>query len=81
MAAILTRRFVVGGIGAGLFLRTRRAWAERQYGPGVTDAEIKLGTTAPYSGPASAYGLYGQSGVGCGARNSAPSQYFWRDSR
>jgi branched-chain amino acid transport system substrate-binding protein len=29
---------------------------EKQYGPGVTDTEIKLGQTAPYSGPASAYG-------------------------
>ena len=34
----------------------RRAKA---YGPGVTDSEIKLGTTSPYSGPASAYGVYG----------------------
>jgi branched-chain amino acid transport system substrate-binding protein len=29
--------------------------AQKQYGPGVTDAEIKIGTTTPYSGPASAY--------------------------
>src|SRR3977135_4188440 len=36
------------------------SWA-KNYGPGVTDSEIKLGTTAPYSGPASAYGLYGQA--------------------
>ena len=32
------------------------AAADKQYGPGVTDAEIKVGQTAPYSGPASAYG-------------------------
>jgi branched-chain amino acid transport system substrate-binding protein len=31
------------------------AWAQKQYGPGVTDTEIKIGTTTPYSGPASAY--------------------------
>src|SRR6201996_7440145 len=31
------------------------AMAQKQYGPGVTDTEIKLGTTAPFSGPASAY--------------------------
>jgi branched-chain amino acid transport system substrate-binding protein len=30
-------------------------WAQKQYGPGVTDTEIKIGTTTPYSGPASAY--------------------------
>jgi branched-chain amino acid transport system substrate-binding protein len=29
--------------------------AQKQYGPGVTDTEIKIGTTTPYSGPASAY--------------------------
>jgi branched-chain amino acid transport system substrate-binding protein len=28
--------------------------AQKQYGPGVTDTEIKIGTTTPYSGPASA---------------------------
>ena len=29
--------------------------AQKKYGPGVTDTEIKIGTTTPYSGPASAY--------------------------
>src|SRR5436305_15228002 len=29
--------------------------AQKQYRPGVTDTEIKIGTTTPYSGPASAY--------------------------
>jgi branched-chain amino acid transport system substrate-binding protein len=36
------------------------ASAEQKYGPGVTDAEIKLGQTIPYSGPASAYANYGR---------------------
>jgi branched-chain amino acid transport system substrate-binding protein len=31
------------------------ARAAKQYGPGVSDSEIKLGNTAPYSGPASSY--------------------------
>ena len=31
------------------------ALAQKRYGPGVTDTEIKIGTTTPYSGPASAY--------------------------
>lgn len=31
--------------------------AEKSYGPGVTDTEIKIGNIAPYSGPASAYSL------------------------
>jgi branched-chain amino acid transport system substrate-binding protein len=30
--------------------------AEKKYGPGVTDTEIKIGNTTPYSGPASAFG-------------------------
>jgi branched-chain amino acid transport system substrate-binding protein len=32
----------------------------RNYGPGVTDTEIKIGQTMPYSGPASAYGTIGR---------------------
>jgi hypothetical protein len=32
------------------------AAAEKQYGPGVTDKEIKIGQTSAYCGPASAYG-------------------------
>jgi branched-chain amino acid transport system substrate-binding protein len=31
------------------------AFAQKSYGPGVSDVEIKIGTTTPYSGPASAY--------------------------
>jgi branched-chain amino acid transport system substrate-binding protein len=31
------------------------ALAQKQYGPGASDTEIKIGTTTPYSGPASAY--------------------------
>ncbi len=37
------------------------AWAQKNYGPGVTDTEIKIGQTMPYSGPASAYGTIGRS--------------------
>src|SRR3979409_1715198 len=38
-----------------LSLATTPAPAQKQYSPGVTDTEIKIGTTTPYSGPASAY--------------------------
>jgi branched-chain amino acid transport system substrate-binding protein len=34
--------------------------AEKHYGPGVTDSEIKIGQTVPYSGPASAFSSYGR---------------------
>ncbi len=36
------------------------ASAEKKYGPGVTDTEIKIGNIMPYSGPASAYGMNGK---------------------
>jgi len=35
--------------------------AQKKYDPGVTDKEIKLGHTNPYSGPLSAYGVIGQA--------------------
>src|ERR1700676_3886089 len=34
--------------------------AEKKYGPGVSDTEIKVGQTVPYSGPASAFSSYGR---------------------
>ena len=34
---------------------------ETKYDPGVTDTEIKIGQTMPYSGPASAYGTIGRA--------------------
>ena len=38
------------------------AWAQKKYGPGVTDTEIKIGQTAPYSGNVSALGAMGKAG-------------------
>src|SRR5258708_8179949 len=38
-----------------LALAATPALAQKQYSPGATDTEIKIGTTTPYSGPASAY--------------------------
>ncbi|WP_322516591.1 ABC transporter substrate-binding protein [Rhodopseudomonas palustris] len=37
------------------------ALAQKKYGPGASDTEIKLGNTVPYSGPASAYGILGKT--------------------
>jgi len=36
------------------------AVAQKKYGPGVTDTEIKIGQTAPYSGPLSSLGIFGR---------------------
>ena len=35
--------------------------AQKSYDPGVTDTEIKIGNTGPYSGPASSYGTVGRT--------------------
>jgi branched-chain amino acid transport system substrate-binding protein len=60
---LISRRTTIAGLGATAltFGRGSGARAANNYGPGVTDTEIKLGTTAPYSGPASGYGVYGQA--------------------
>lgn len=39
------------------------AFAQKHYDQGVTDTEIKLGQTAPYSGPVSAYGTFGKASL------------------
>jgi branched-chain amino acid transport system substrate-binding protein len=45
----------IAAFGAG------NAFAEKRYGPGATDSEIKIGQTMPYSGPASAYATTGRA--------------------
>ena len=45
----------------GLVLASAVVFAAGQYGPGASDAEIKIGNTMPYSGPASAYGIIGKT--------------------
>jgi len=46
---------------AALASGTRAALADNA--PGITDTEIKIGQTMPYSGPASAYGVIGKADV------------------
>ena len=56
---MLTRRsFIQSSAAAALFASAGRARADT---PGVTDTEIKIGQTMPYSGPASAYGVIGRT--------------------
>jgi len=40
---------------AALAMAATPASAQRSYGPGASNSEIRIGTTTPYSGPASAY--------------------------
>ena len=58
-----TRMQTIAVAAAVLFLiwGNAPAYAEKHYGPGVTDTEIKLGQTMPYSGPASAYATIGRA--------------------
>jgi branched-chain amino acid transport system substrate-binding protein len=44
-----------------LSLAVSSAFAQKKYAPGITDTEIKIGQTMPYSGPASAYGTFGKA--------------------
>ena len=44
-----------------LWAAASTAVAQKKYGPGVTDTEIKIGQTHPYSGPVSALGTMGKS--------------------
>ena len=57
-----TRRLFVGGATASAaLLGSRLAQAQKKYDDGVTDKEIKIGHTNPYSGPASSYGVIGKN--------------------
>jgi branched-chain amino acid transport system substrate-binding protein len=46
---------------AGMTVAAMPAAADKNYAPGVSDSEIKIGQTEPYSGPASAYGAIGKA--------------------
>jgi branched-chain amino acid transport system substrate-binding protein len=57
----ITRRSILAATPSLLALTALPTRAEKQYGPGVTDTEIKIGNTGPYSGPASSYGTIPKS--------------------
>jgi branched-chain amino acid transport system substrate-binding protein len=48
-------------LATNLILAGELAFAAEQYGPAVSDTEIKIGNTMPYSGPASGYSAIGKS--------------------
>jgi branched-chain amino acid transport system substrate-binding protein len=50
-------RAIVPILFAGLFAAGGASAAEKKYGPGVTDTEIKIGQTVPFSGPASSFAI------------------------
>jgi len=57
----MKQTIVTGLAAASLVLASGLAFAAGQYGPGVSDTEIKIGNTMPYSGPASALSSVGKA--------------------
>ena len=57
----ITRRSILAAAPGAVAFAALPARAEKKYGPGVTDTEIKIGNTGPYSGPASSYGTIPKS--------------------
>ena len=57
-----TRRTFLASSAAAAAPSATGAWPARaDNAPGITDTEIKIGQTMPYSGPASAYGVIGKT--------------------
>jgi branched-chain amino acid transport system substrate-binding protein len=57
----LSRRTILAAAPSALVLGAPFVARAKNYGPGVTDTEIKIGNTVPYSGPASSYGTIGKA--------------------
>ena len=57
----INRRAFAAGSAAFALASPSIGYAQKKYDPGVTDKEIKLGHTNPYSGPLSAYGTIGKA--------------------
>jgi ABC-type branched-subunit amino acid transport system substrate-binding protein len=55
------RQFLQTTAAAAAALATGSLRARAENAPGITDKEIKIGQTMPYSGPASAYGVIGRT--------------------
>src|SRR5450432_3739976 len=52
---------LVAGAAVAIALSVSQASAQKKYDTGATDAEIKIGQTVPFSGPASAYAGIGKT--------------------
>jgi branched-chain amino acid transport system substrate-binding protein len=58
---MFTRRTFLQSSAAAAAFAASASSARADNAPGVTDTEIKIGQTMPYSGPASAYGVIGRT--------------------
>jgi branched-chain amino acid transport system substrate-binding protein len=57
----MNKRMLLASIAGAAMIVAGPALAQKKYGPGASDTEIKVGNLMPYSGPASAYGLIGKT--------------------
>lgn len=59
---MITRRFLFqSAVAAAAYSAQGFRAAQADHAPGVTDTEIKIGQTMPYSGPVSAFGVIGRT--------------------
>src|SRR5271169_2820505 len=58
---MITRRTFLQSSAAAAAFAASASSARADNAPGITDTEIKIGQTMPYSGPASAYGVIGRT--------------------
>jgi branched-chain amino acid transport system substrate-binding protein len=58
---MITRRTFLQSSAAAAAFAASAGSARADNAPGITDTEIKIGQTMPYSGPASAYGVIGRA--------------------
>ena len=52
---------LAGAAALSIVLAAPGAYAQKNYDPGASDTEIKVGQTVPFSGPASAYASIGKT--------------------
>ena len=53
--------FALTAFAAAVAMIATAANAQKKYGPGASDTEIRIGNIMPYSGPASSYGVIGKT--------------------
>ena len=61
MKVISRRSALRAGVAIVSIIAVTPVLAQKKYGPGVTDTEIKIGNIMPYSSPASAYAVIGKA--------------------
>jgi branched-chain amino acid transport system substrate-binding protein len=63
MSTQVTKSLVMAAIAIAAVAWQSAHAADKKYGPGVSDSEIKLGQTVPYSGPYSSFGVMGSAEI------------------